>query len=150
MARISYLDSVRLLEELGYIEQGEAPAAPPERRPQFDDDARGLEFFRTRVGDGDFSDVTLPGTYFGRSEITQCSFRNADLRRSSMCWNDVVDVDFRGACLVECDLRASLFERCDFAGAQMDGAILSSDCSLVLSPSQREVIVWSDEDPPGG
>ena len=147
MARISYLESVRKLEELGYIEKGQARAAAPDRRPRFDDDALGIQFFRTRVADEDLSNLTLPGTFFGRSAIVRTSFRDSDLQRSTMCWNDFVEVDFRGASLVECDLRASSFEACDFDGADMRGAILSSECPIRLSPSQREAVVWSDEEP---
>jgi uncharacterized protein YjbI with pentapeptide repeats len=67
-----------------------------------------------------------------------------------MCWNDFVDVDFRDACLAGCDLRASSFEGCDFDGADLRGAILSSGCSIRLSASQRESVIWSDDEPEGG
>lgn len=150
MTRSSYHDSVRRLEELGYIDKGQAPVAAPDCRPRFDDDALGIQFFRTHVADEDLSNLTLPGTFFGRSEIVRSSFRNTDLQRSTMCWNDFVEVDFREACLADCDLRASSFEGCDFDGADMRGVILSSDCSIRLSASQREAVVWSDAEPEGG
>jgi uncharacterized protein YjbI with pentapeptide repeats len=150
VTRSSYHDSVRRLEELGYIQNGQPPASAPERRPRFDDDALGIQFFRTRVEGEDLSNLTLPGTFFGRSEVIRSSFRNTDLHRSTMCWNDFVDVDFRGACLADCDLRASSFERCDFEAADMRGAIVSRDGSIGVTASQREMIVWSDEEPQGG
>jgi uncharacterized protein YjbI with pentapeptide repeats len=148
--RLGYEESVRRLEELDIIEKGEAPTAVPDRRPRFDDEVLGLQFFRTRLADADLSNLTLPGVFFGRSEIVSCSFRNADLYLSTMCWNDFIDVDFRDASLADCDLRAALFEGCKFDGAEMRGAILSRDCSIVLSASQREQVVWSDEEPGGG
>jgi len=148
--RCSYLESARRLEELGYIQKGQAPTLAPHRRPRFDDDALGIQFFRTRVADADLSNLTLPGTFFGHSEIVRSSFRDTDLQRSTMCWNDFINVDFRGACLLECDLRASTFEACDFDGAEMRGAILGADCAIRLSASQREAVVWSDEEPEGG
>ncbi|MEO8549666.1 MAG: pentapeptide repeat-containing protein [Kofleriaceae bacterium] len=103
-----------------------------------------------RVADEDLSNLTLPGTYFARSEISRTSFRNADLRHSTFCWNDFVDVDFRDACLADCDLRAATFERCRFDGADLRGATLDSDCSIVLSSAQRATVVWSDDEPDGG
>ena len=150
MTRSGYHDSVRKLEQLGYLEEGQAPNAAPDRRPQFDDELLGIQFFRTRVSDADLSSLTLPGTYFGRSEIIRTAFRNTDLRLSTLCWNDFIEVDLRDACLADCDLRAALFERCEIEGADLRGAILSRDCSLPLSASQREAVVWSDEEPDGG
>jgi uncharacterized protein YjbI with pentapeptide repeats len=127
-----------------------AAATAPDRRPRFDDDALGVQFFRTLVTDEDLSSLTLPGTFFGRSEIIRSSFRNTDLQRSTMCWNDFVEVDFRDACLAECDLRASSFESCTFDGADMRGAIVSSGCPIRLDATQREAVVWSNDEPDGG
>ena len=149
-ARLSYAESVRRLVEQGDIAVGTAPATPPTRRVHADDDTLGIEFFRTRVADTDFSNLTLPGLYFGRSEIANCSFRNADIRYSTLCWNDFIDVDFHGACLVDCDLRAALFERCNFEGAEMQGALVNKDSAVYLSEAQRRVVIWSDEEPDGG
>jgi uncharacterized protein YjbI with pentapeptide repeats len=71
------------------------PAPPiPQRKPRYDDDETlGVSFFRTRVA-GDLSGLTLPRTFFGRSEIKGASFRGTDLRESRLCWNDFIDVDF--------------------------------------------------------
>ncbi len=171
--RRSYGESCRELERLGFIERGQAPTEPLRRRPLPDDEELGVQFFRTRVEDAKLADLTLPRTFFGRSEIRASSFRGTDLSESTLCWNDFVDVDFGGACLVSSDLRASLFERvsfaradlrdadlrrstfedCDFAGADLRGAKLTRAQELPLSDAQREVIAWQDDDgpePPGG
>jgi uncharacterized protein YjbI with pentapeptide repeats len=148
--RKTYAASVLELERLGFIDQGQAPASPPARRPQFDDDALGVQFFRTLVADSDLSNLTLPGTFFGRSEIVRSSFRNCDLRLSTMCWNDFVDVDFSEACLADCDLRASGFERCRFTNADVSRALLGRNQSIDLSDEQRGTVVWCDDEPPGG
>jgi uncharacterized protein YjbI with pentapeptide repeats len=141
---------MRELERLGFIDHGQAPATPPTRRPQFDDDALGVQFFRTLVSDADLSNLTMPCTFFGRSEIVRCSFHNCDLRLSTMCWNDFVDVDFSDACLVDCDLRASTFAGCRFTNADLTHALLGRDQSIDLSNDQRTSIVWCDDEPGGG
>jgi len=88
--------------------------------------------------------------FFGRSEIEKCSFRNTDLRQSCLSWNDFIEVDFRGACLVDCDLRAALFDRCNFEGADLQGALVNTDSAIYLSEAQRRAVIWSDEEPAGG
>ena len=91
----------------------------------FIDENQRVEFFRTFVGDGDdLSGLSLPKTFFGRSEINNCSFANTDLSESTMCWNDFVDVDFTDGDLTNSDLRASnysnvRFVRCDLKGADL-------------------------------
>jgi uncharacterized protein YjbI with pentapeptide repeats len=152
------------------------PAPPiPQRKPRYDDDETlGITFFRTRVTD-DLSGLTLPRTFFGRSEISGTSFRSTDLRESRLCWNDFIDVDFSEAILSDTDLRASLFERvsfakadlaladlrqctftnCIFDGALMKGTILTrrQGKTLSLSASQLSEISWTDdegEEPGGG
>jgi uncharacterized protein YjbI with pentapeptide repeats len=62
----------------------------------------------------DFSDLTLPRTFFGRSELDGTAFRNTDLTESNLCWND-----FNG---VGADLRRSSFTGCIFEGALLKGA----------------------------
>ncbi len=148
--RRTYEESVFELERQGWIERGQAPTTAPATRPRFDDDAAGIAFFRTRVEDADLSNLTLPGTFFGRSEIVRTRFRNTDLRNSTLCWNDFVDVDFTDACLASCDLRGSSFDRCTFAGADLRGALVGSAQEIDLSLEQRETVVWSDEEPDGG
>jgi hypothetical protein len=149
-ARKTYIESVRELEQQRWIERGQAPVIPPARRPRFDDKTLGVQFFRTRVEGADFSNLTLPGTYVGRTEIAHTSFRNTDLSHSTMCWNDFVEVDFTGACLASCDLRSSTFDECTFDDADLHGALVGSDQDIDLSPEQQRTVVLSDKEPEGG
>jgi len=153
----------------------ESPPPIPERRPRYDDEEPfGVHFFRTFV-EGDYSGLTLTRTFFGRSEIKGATFFNTDLRESTLCWNDFIEVDFRETDLSQSDLRASLFEdvsfvganlqdadlrrstfiNCQFDRASMKGATLSRSqgLDLPLSAAQRAEIHWVDEDgdePDGG
>jgi uncharacterized protein YjbI with pentapeptide repeats len=166
----------------------------PSRRPHPDDELPyGVHFFRTWVGSGrpfglqsppddesgigeqDFENLTLPRTFFGRSEISRISFKNTDLSESWLCWNDFIEVNFTAADLSGSELRASLYTRvvfvgthlrgadlrrstykdCDFAGADMAGAKLTREQGekLLLSEQQKLVIDWQEDDgeePPGG
>lgn len=198
-ARISYEESCRLLKRLGCLPggsyDGAIPPLPP-RRPQFDDDlSHGVRFFRTWVGSGrpfglqpsgpedegggigehDLENLTLPRTFFGRSEISRVSFQNTELSESTLCWNDFIEVNFTDADLSGCDLRASTytripfvrvnlrdadlrhstFEECDFTDADLRGAKLihAQGEILPLSAEQKQVIDWQEsegEEPPGG
>lgn len=148
--RKTYQASVQELERLGFLDHGEAPSTPPAQRPQYDDDVLGIQFFRTLVADADLSNLTLPGTFFGRSEIARTSFRNCDLSRSTMCWNDFIDVDFSDACLADCDLRGSTFEACRFTNTDVSRALVSRDQAIELSDEQRSAVEWCDDDPDGG
>lgn len=145
--RRSYADSCAYLLAEGWIEQ-----LPPllDRRPRHDDDRPGLSFFRTRVADADLSNLTLPRTFIGRSEVSGVSFRNTDLSESTLCWSDFVDVDFRTADLRGADLRGADFVRCDFTGANLAGALVSPDAELDLDDAQDATIAWSDDEPEGG
>ncbi|WP_371271260.1 pentapeptide repeat-containing protein [Variovorax sp. OK202] len=144
----------------------------PQRRPSYSDEGPwGVSFFRTRIdGSIALSNLTLPRSLFGRSEINGASFENTDLSESSLCWNDFVDVnfsqaklaradlrasdfehcDFRTSDLREADLRRSLFRRCAFDGAEMAGAVLThkQGQALLLSDLQRAQISWADTDGP--
>jgi len=177
--RLSYEQSCRVLQRLGYPDVGAEGVIPPipDHRPQIDQDPLGITFFRTRVGQGehDLTNLTLPRTFFGRSEIASVSFKNTDLSESSLCWNDFNGVDFTDADLSGCDLRASMFrevnfvrtslrdadlrrsrfEACDFTDADMRGAKLTRKQGeqIILSDQQRNVIDWQESDgeqPPGG
>jgi len=165
----------------------------PDSRPS-SGEGDGVRFFRTWVGVGhpfglqpsdpdEWEDVpehaldnlTLPRTFFGRSEISFISFKNTNLSESTMCWNDFIEVDFTDTDLSGADLRASIFRRvvfvratlrnadlrrssfpeCDFTGADMTGAklTLKQGERIQLSEEQRKVIDWQDsdgEEPPGG
>lgn len=193
--RLAYEESCQLLQKLGQLEEGNVPRWP-DRRPQSGDDPpHGLRFFRTWLGSGtpfglqpsrpedegggvgehDLENLTLPRTFFGRSEISRVSFRNTDLSESTLCWNDFIEVDFTDADLSGGDLRASLFSGtrfvrtslrnadlrrssfrgCDFADADLRGAklTLAQGGRLTLTQEQRKLIDWQDDDgeePPGG
>jgi uncharacterized protein YjbI with pentapeptide repeats len=164
--RLNYEDSCRRLQQ-HYLAPGHIPPMP-NHLPQSDDtQPLGVTFFRTFVGDGDdLGNLTLPRTFFGRSEINDVSFQNTDLTESNLCWN----VDFTDAVLTGSDLRASVFskvkflradlrgadmrrssfENCVFDGALMDRAILSNGqrSELELSDEQREKIEWTNDDGP--
>src|SRR2546425_498690 len=115
--RLSYEESCRLLQRLGYPDVGAEGVIPPipDNRPQIDQDPLGVTFFRTRVGAGehDLENLTLPRTFFGKSEVGPVSFKNTDLSESTLCWNDFTEVNFTDADLSRCDLRASFFSETD-------------------------------------
>jgi uncharacterized protein YjbI with pentapeptide repeats len=144
----------------------------PDHLPQPDDEEPlGLSFFRTFVGeDADLSNLTIPRTFFGRSEISNASFRNTDLSESNLRWNDFIDGDFTEAILARADFRASIythvnftradlrgadmrradFEDCIFDGAAMEGTVLArkQGSRLSLSNAQTDAIAWCDADGP--
>jgi BTB/POZ domain-containing protein KCTD9 len=174
-ARLDYDSSCARLRELGLLDRDSHPPMP-ERLPQCDDIAPlGVSMFRTLLDDDlDLSDLTLPRTFFGRSQIDRVSFRNSDLHESNMCWNDFNETDFTGADLAASDMRASLFHNvlfvatnldgadlrqssftgCRFDGAAMKGTILErhQGATMHLSEAQRQTIDWRDErgPKPGG
>ena len=168
-SRLSYENSCRRLQE-SYLEPGVVPPTP-DRVPQADDENLGVSFFRTFVGEGDnLGNLTLPRTFFGRSEINDASFQNTDFTESNLCWNDFTDVDFTNAILARSDLRASVFDRvkfvsadltnadlrqssftnCEFTDALMAGAVLTQlqGEKLLLSSKQRADIAWTTDDGP--
>lgn len=169
--RLEYEDSMRRLRALDILGADEQPPMP-DRIPQpEDDEPLGLRFFRTFLGEGaDLSNLTLPRTFFGRSEVDGVSFRNSDLTESSLRWNDLADVDFTDAALARSDLRASSyirvnftranlsgadmrlanFDDCVFDGAVMQGSLLTREQSmhLPLTAEQRSAIAWCDTDGP--
>lgn len=167
--RLSYDESCRRIQPR-HLENGPIPPLP-NQMPCADDDVLGVSFFRTLLEDADdLADLTLPRTFFGRSEIHRTSFRNTDLTESNLCWNEFKDVDFTDASLARSDLRASqftrvrfssadlsnadmrqsTFERCEFAGATMAGAVLTQAQGrlLSLSSKQRAEIAWTSDDGP--
>jgi BTB/POZ domain-containing protein KCTD9 len=146
----------------------------PSAMPNYDDDILGFSFFRHIIEDGDFSDLTLPRTYFGRSGFERVNFRNTDLSGSRMCWNDFTECDFSKADLSGCDMRASRFQDCRFDGtvlcradlrhssfegssfteADMSHAIAdkneSIDCLTELQFATMNLHADSGPEPPGG
>jgi uncharacterized protein YjbI with pentapeptide repeats len=170
--RVSYAESCRALQRQELLESDELPALL-ERAPQHDDEQRGVSFFRTRLTDATLDGLTLPRTFFGRSEVRSVSFRGTDLSESTANWNDFIDVDFSFADLSRADLRASIFERVCFRGAVLRGADLRrakfrgctfTDADMTstkltrgftwllrLSRGQRTVVDWQSRGPlPGG
>jgi uncharacterized protein YjbI with pentapeptide repeats len=174
--RRSLQESWRHLETMGVEVPRREDGTPhiPERMPHYDDDVLGLSFFRERLRECDFSSLTMPRTFFGRSEFANVTFRASDLSESRLCWNDFVDCDFsqaelRGAdlraanftrCafasanLSDADLRTASFDSCDFSGANFGGAIVETyACAdLGIEPNVAGVR-WVDdagEEPPGG
>jgi uncharacterized protein YjbI with pentapeptide repeats len=165
--RIPYAESCRVLQSNELLETDEVPRLP-EQAPRHDDEELGVSFFRTRLADVALNGLTLPRTFFGRSEICSVSFRDSDLSESTANWNDFIDVDFGSADLSRADFRASIFERvsfhgavlrgadlrrasfrgCTFTDADMSGARLTRGFGWLfrLSRTQRAVIDWQ---PPG-
>ena len=168
--RLSYEESCRLLQRLGYSDVGAEGVIPPipDHRPQIDDDPLGVTFFRTFVGQdieqGDddvrhrnLENLTLPRTFFGRSYIQHVSFKNTDLSESTLCWNDFTEVNFTDADLSECDLRASSFSEIDFVQTNLRNADLRRSsfeaCDFTdadmrgakLTREQAEQILLSDQ-----
>jgi hypothetical protein len=172
--RRSYEESCRELQRQAVIESGAVPCLP-KRRPNFDDSQLGVHFFKTRLADNVIENLTLPRTFFGRTQIDQVTFRNTNLSESVLCWNDFDGVDFTNADLSGCDLRGSIFKEtlfvsanleradlrhstfkaCDFRGANLRGAKLTrkGGAQIPLSTKQRRSIDWQDSEgpePPGG
>ncbi len=167
--RLGYDESCRHLQPR-HLERGQMPPLP-DRMPHADDEVLGVSFVRTLLqGADDLGNLTLPRTFFGRSEINRSTFRNTDLTESNLCWNDFNDVDFTDALLARSDLRASLFtrvrfdsadlsnadlrqstfEHCVFTNAMMAGTVLTpaQGRHLSLSARQRAEVAWTDDEGP--
>jgi len=172
--RLSFEESCRVLQQEHLIACGELPAMPA-KPPGYADEGLGVNFFRTALVAVKLNNLTLPRTFFGRSEIRDSSFHNTDLTGSTANWNDFIQVDFNAADLSQCDFRACLLEQvkftdaclaetdfrycgfrdCDFSGAEMSGTKLTRKAGTVLrlSPERQAVIDWQEEDgeePAGG
>jgi BTB/POZ domain-containing protein KCTD9 len=173
--RLNYQESCYGLQAKGYLDEGTIPEIS-HHLPQYDDEEPlGISFFRTVIEGDNLSNLTLPRTFFCRSEINDISFQNTDLSESHLCWNDFISVDFTDAILASCDLRASnfvdvkfvsanlnssdlrlsYFDRCDFINASMHGTILTFQQgeTLDLTDKQRVEIAWTIDDgmePSGG
>jgi len=173
MHRLPFQDSCLKIERLNL--KGEPPQIPEKMPTVEDTEFLGVCIYKEFVERKDFSNLTLPRTFFGRSLINVVSFRNTDLNQSNLCWNDFTDVDFTEANLAEGDLRSSIFERvkfigadlrgadlrhswfraCVFDGAAMQGTILThkQGTQLALSKTQAGAIDWREEagpEPAGG
>ena len=120
--RFGYDHSIRRLRELGILGPDERPPIRDHVPQPEDEEPLGLSFFRTFVGDGaDLSNLSIPRTFFGRSEISNASFRNTDLSESNLRWNDFIDVDFTEATLAGADLRSSIYTRVNFTHTDLRG-----------------------------
>ena len=168
--RKTYKESCQVLKDQQLLE-GDAVPELPARSPRYDDEQLGVSFFRTQLTDAQLEGLTLPRTFFGRSEIHGVSFRSTNLSQSTACWNDFVDVDFgdadltgasifhrvnfRGAILRGADLRRTSFTGCTFADADVTSAKLSRSLLWFfrLSYAQRRSIDWQSDhgpEPEGG
>jgi uncharacterized protein YjbI with pentapeptide repeats len=164
MPRLSYEDSCRQLESQQLLPPGDISTQPP----QPGDGMAGVRFANVMLAGAKLSGLTLPHTYFSRSEIRASTFRNTGLTESTAHWNDFIEVDFSRADLSGSDLRACVFQRvnfrdaklagvdlrycgfkhCDFTGADLTDAKLTPKAgqALRLSPEQQSVIVWQADD----
>ena len=169
--QLTALHSFEYLRSLGW-EVPDAQDALPTGIPSFDDDILGLSFFRTNVSNEEFDCLTIPRTFFGRSEIKAVTFDYSDLSESRMCWNEWQYCHFEKTNLSGCDLRRSVFkscyfnrtdltgadlrgarfEKCSFEGANMKDVKLEKPFSffgnkkakdLKLSPQQIQEINWT-------
>lgn len=169
-ARLSYLLSYARLCDLGLLDSNEPPSIP-KRMPRHDDEPIGFSVFRARLDDTlDLSDLSLPRSFFGRSEINRVSFRNTDLHESNLCWNDFLGTDFTDADLARSDMRSSIFQQvifvnanldgtdlrrssfidCNFEGATMRGVALTREQrpTMHLSEAQRLAVEWHEDNGP--
>jgi uncharacterized protein YjbI with pentapeptide repeats len=170
-ARLSPDLSYARLCDLGLLDPNEL-SSPPERMPRHDDEGPfGFSVFRQRLDDNlDLSDLSLPRTFFGRSEINRVCFRNTDLHESNLCWNDFLGTDFTDANLARSDMRSSIFKQVVFVNTNLDGADLRGssfiDCNFEgatmrrvaltreqcatvhLSEAQRLDVDWHEDDGP--
>lgn len=105
-ARLSHHLSYARLWDLGLLDPNERPSIPKQMPRHDDEPSIGFSVFRARLADTlDLSDLSLPRSFFGRSEINRVSFRNTDLHESNLCWNDFLGTDFTDADLARSDMR---------------------------------------------
>jgi BTB/POZ domain-containing protein KCTD9 len=148
MPRLNFLNSIERLRLMGLIGP-EDNLVIPKRMPQYDDDAiDGFSIFRMGLeGTVDLSNLTLPRTYIGRSELNGVSFRNSDINESNMCWNDFISSDFEFAKLDSSDMRATNFSNCNFTHCSLKQADLRhssfSDCRFVNANLNGAIITKS-------
>jgi BTB/POZ domain-containing protein KCTD9 len=136
MPRLNFPDSIERLRLAGLIAP-EDNFVIPKRMPQYDDEAiDGFSIFRMGLDEtADLSNLTLPRTYIGRSELNGVSFRNSDINESNMCWNDFILSNFEFAVLDSSDSRATNFSNCNFRHCSLRQTDLRhstfSNCSFV-------------------
>lgn len=167
--RLSYPDSYVVLQKKKLMPVG----AAPEMRfasPRHDDATTGggVRFIQAMVADVKLERLTLPRTFFGRSEFRAVSFKGTEFSESTANWNDFIQVNFSGADLSRSDFRGCLFDRVKFTGANLSGVDFrycgfkqchftdadltdakltqKAGAALKLSPEQQGVIDWQAED----
>jgi len=153
--RLSHEESFRWLQGRRVAPEGPVPPIPSRRPLPDDEDPLGVTFFRTSLGDVALKGVTLPRTFFGRSEIGPMSCEGSDLSESTLSWLDFVEVDFsdrdlRGfhfkganlfrAKLTNAGLGRSHFAGCDFTAADMRGAKLTYAQGVGLGSERISVV----------
>ena len=172
--RKTFDETISFLKQIGLVEEDQSPTLPL-TMPHYDDDHPcGFSIFRMGIEDIELSELDMRRTFFSKSEIANCSFRNTDLGESNLCWNDFIQVDFSDANLSNSDLRASIYDRVNFSGCDLSGSDLRqsdfSECDfssaimkktrltrasgavMPLSQKQKDEIDWQDTegDEPGG
>ena len=110
-----------MLEEQGLEMPRDSDGKPfvPNEMPNFDDDELGFSMFKEGCEEVNLKNMTLPRSFFGRSLLSKIDFTNSILSESKFCWNDIVECNFTEADLSRCDMRASLFQNCNFVGARL-------------------------------
>ncbi|MDN5215835.1 pentapeptide repeat-containing protein [Fulvivirgaceae bacterium BMA12] len=172
--RKSFEETIAILRASGIVDETQDPKIP-EDMPQYDDrELVGFKLFRIGLENKDLNNLNMPMTFFYKSEIWKCSFKNTNLHQSNLCWNDFIDVNFSTADLSGSDLRASIFENvlfretnlsgadlrksyfegCDFTLSKMLGTKLTRDAASTLNLSETQIrdIDWQDnegEEPAG-
>ena len=173
--RKTFDETISALKQIGLVEDDQSPRLP-ETMPHYDDeDPCGFSIFRMGIEDIDLSDLDMRRTFFSKSEIVKCNFKNTDLSESNLCWNDFIQVDFSGADLSNSDLRASIYDKVNFSGCDLSGSDLrqsdfdncdfstaimknakltqASGAAMPLSQEQKDEIDWQDtegDEPSGG
>lgn len=171
----TFEETVGVLRRFDLVFDDQVPRLP-DAMPKYDDeDPCGFSIFRMELEDMDLNDLDMRRTFFGKSELVRCSFKNTNLEESNLCWNDFVEVDFSGANLSSADLRASIYESVNFSGSNLSGADLRrsdfTNCNftdaimigtmltkldgseLPISDEQKLQISWQDsegDEPDGG
>ena len=171
--RKSYRESFEFLAQI--VELMGQPRPDISRPPRHDDEELGPSLFRSLVDGVEVSELTLPGVFIGRSQLTSCSFTDSDLHWATFNWSDFLRCEFTAcdlsgsdlrACKFEgcsfrdvnlsgVDLRGSSFDGCDFEGARCDGLVLYrrggllglgvEETEVPLSKEQRGRVSWTSE-----
>lgn len=171
----SFEQTIIVLKKKGLIEQEAYPKKPQSIPKYSEKNPTGIDFYNTPLENEDLSYLDLERTFFYKSEINTCSFKNSKLKESHLCWNDFYHTDFTEADLSGSDLRASIFEdvlfikadlsnadlrqsdfdNCNFGSANMKGTKLTRKQKTQLNLSKKQIneINWMNDEgaePEGG